>query len=432
MIELAQSGKTDADIAKELGWSPWTVRKWRRQQRDQGRIGLHSQMGRPKRGVLSTYPADLQATLLSWRQQHPGWGAKTLLTELAADERFSRHKLPSLRSINRFLQDHQLVQPNEPHVSLPQSGSPSAQATHEEWEIDARGHQYVPEVGVVELINLNDCYSHIRLLSYPCILGQHHLSRRATTEDYQLVLRLAFTEWGLPFRLASDHHRLFYEPKSKSPFPTRLHLWLIGLGISLSFGRFSQPTDQAITERSHQLWDGQVLQGQVFADWSSLFRHLQQRRQFLNYQLPCATLGEVPPLVAHPEALTNSRLYRPEWETELLDLTRIYTYLAQGRWFRKVSKVGTFSLGGYVYGLGQSWANTQVEITFEPADVQFLVQADDGQLIKRFFPKGLSSNELLGEMNPLVNLPAFQLALPFSWQEWRQARLSGTLSGTTL
>jgi DNA-binding NarL/FixJ family response regulator len=30
VIELAQSGKTDADIAKELGWSPWTVRKWRR------------------------------------------------------------------------------------------------------------------------------------------------------------------------------------------------------------------------------------------------------------------------------------------------------------------------------------------------------------------------------------------------------------------
>jgi hypothetical protein len=192
----------------------------------------------------------------------------------------------------------------------------------------------------------------------------------------------------LPTRLTSDHHRLFYEPKSKSPFPTRLHLWLIGLGISLSFGRFSQPTDQAITERSPQFWDRQVLQGQVFADGSSLFRHLQQRRQFLNCQLPCATIGELPLLVVHPEALSNSRLYRPEWETELLDLTRIYAYLAQGRWFRKVSNVRTFSLGGYVYGLGQTWANTQVEITFDPADVQFLVQADDGQLLKRFFPKG--------------------------------------------
>ena len=38
------------------------------------------------------------------------------------------------------------------------------QATHEEWEIDARGQEYVPEVGVVELINLNDVYSGQRQL----------------------------------------------------------------------------------------------------------------------------------------------------------------------------------------------------------------------------------------------------------------------------
>jgi transposase-like protein len=431
MIELAQAGQRDGNIAKELGWSPWTVRKWRRRQRDQGRAGLHSHMGRPKQGTLSTYRAELRETLLSWRQQHPGWGAKTLLAELAADDRFARQKLPSLRSINRFLQAHQLVQPNEPHVSLPQSVSALAQATHEEGEIDGRGHEYIPDVGVVELIDLNDCYSHIRLLSYPCVLGQQRLSRRATTEDYQLVLRLAFTEWGLPNRLTSDHHRLFYEPKSKSPFPTRLHLWLTALGICLNFGRFSQPTDQAITERSHQLWDRQVLQGQVFADWHDLFGHLQQRRHFLNSQLPCVTLGEVPPLLAHPEALTNPRLYRPEWEIELLDAARIHAYLAQGQWFRRVSAVGTFSLGGYVYGLGRPWANVQVQITFDPADVQFVVQADDGHLIKRFFPSGLSPDELLGEMSPLTHLPAFQLALPFSWQDWRRARLSGTLMGTT-
>jgi hypothetical protein len=203
------------------------------------------------------------------------------------------------------------------------------------------------------------------------------------------------------------------------------------LGICLNFGRFSQPTDQAITERSHQLWDRQVLQGQVFADWQDLFSHLQQRRHFLNSQLPCATLGEVPPLRAHPEALTNPRLYRPEWEIELLDTTRIHAYLAQGQWFRRVSTVGTFSLGGYVYGLGQTWAKAQVQITFDPADVQFVVQADDGHLIKRFFPRGLSPDELLGEMSPLTQLPAFQLALPFSWQDWRRARLSGTLMGTT-
>ena len=263
------------------------------------------------------------------------------------------------------------------------------------------------------------------------MLGHKHLARRAETVDYQLVLRLAFTQWGLPHRIASDHHRLFYEGQSKSPFPTRLHRWLIALGVSLTFGRFNCPTDQAITEASHQLWDKQVLVGQTFTNWEALFQALQKRRHFLNTHLPCASLNEQPPLVAHPEARHNRRLYRPEWEIERLDLTRIHAYLAQGRWFRRVSSAGTFSLGGHVYYLNLRLEKQQVEITVDPEDLLLVVHAGDGQLLKRLPPKGISADALLGEMSPLTNQPPFQLALPFTWQDWRQARLSGILTGTT-
>jgi transposase len=426
--ELVTAGQDDQKIAEAVGWSQWTVRKWRRRYQKHGRTGLQTKMGRPKTGAMSTYPAEMRELLLSWRRQHPGWGAKTLRTELKISKQFEGKKLPSLCTINRLLAEHQLLEPQQRHSALPQPERDAPQTAHQEWEIDARGHEYIPDVGVVELFNLNDCYTRTRLLSYPCLLGQKRLSRRAATEDYQLVLRLAFSQWGLPQRLASDHHRLFYEGKSKSPFPTRLHLWLIALGISLEFGRFSCPTDQAITERSHQLWETQVLQGQTFTDWNHLFDTLQHRRHFLNAHLPCASLGELPPLTAHPEALSNSCLYRPEWETQLLDLSRIYAYLAQGRWFRRVSQAGTISLGGQVYYLKPRWRYQQVEITFDPNDIHFLVFAADGSFIKRFFPKGISPDDLIGELSPLTNLPAFQLALPFSWPEWRQARLSDIFS----
>jgi len=33
----------------------------------------------------------------------------------------------------------------------------------------------------------------------------------------------------------------------------------------------------------------------------------------------------------------------------------------------------------------------------------------------------------MGELGPLVNLNHFQLALPFTWDEWRVTRLSETL-----
>ena len=94
MIELAQSGQSDTQIGEAVGYSRWTVRKWRRRHRDQGRAGLRTKMGRPKQGALSTYPAQMREAIEAWRRAHPGWGAKTLRTELEQDERFKRILLP--------------------------------------------------------------------------------------------------------------------------------------------------------------------------------------------------------------------------------------------------------------------------------------------------------------------------------------------------
>jgi hypothetical protein len=224
-----------------------------------------------------------------------------------------------------------------------------------------------------------------------------------------------------------DHDSVFYDNTSASPFPTRLHVWLIALGVSLTFGQPNQPTDQGMTERSHQLWDSQVLQGQHFADWQQLYLTLRQRRHFLNHHLPCASLDDKPPLVTYPQAVHSQRPYRPEWEAQLLDLNRVYTYLAQGRWFRLVSDNATFSLGGQAYYIGQHWIRQQLDISFDADDQLLVCRSEKGQLVKRFPLRGLTINSLLGELEPFATLPTFQLALPFSWQAQRQVRLSETI-----
>lgn len=429
--ELAEAGTPDPWIANAVGWKVPTVRKWRRRAQRQGRKGLASSMGRPVTGALSTFPALVRDTLRAWRIGHPGWGPKTLLTHLEDDERFKGRSLPALSSIARFLKEGEFTRSYERHSDLPQSEHQTACAPHEEWEMDARGHEYVPEVGVIALINLSDVYSTVKIQSYACWLGAKRMTRRPTTEDYQLVLRRAWTQWGLPDRLAVDRDSVLYDNSCKSPFPTRLHLWLLAMGVEVVFGRPGQPTDQATVERSHQTWDGQVLQGQSFDSWDGLQATLDQTLDFLNYRLPSRTLGDRPPLVAHPEALQPRRLYRPEWEGELLDLQHVYDYLAQGRWFRKASAVGTVSLGHHVYGLGRTWTEQSVEITFAPTDQHFAFRSANGAQTERLPAQGLNATALIGEMGPLVNLDAFQLALPFSWEEWRLIRLCETLGGMT-
>lgn len=430
MCELAEAGYSDREIAETLEWSVATVRKWRRRGR-KGRQALASQMGRPPTGVLSTFAPLIGKTLRAWRDAHPGWGPKTLLAELEGDERLAQMSLPSERSIAYFLKEADLSRPYERHSPLPQRAHPLATVPHEVWEMDARGQERVPDIGIVTLINLNDRCSRLRLLSYPCVLGIECLEHYPTTEDYQMVMRLAFTEWGLPDCLRVDHDSVFYDNTSKSPFPTRFHLWLVALGVALTLGRAGHPTDQAVTERSHQTWDQQVLQGQSFGCWQALGDALRKRRDFLNYRLPCATLGDVPPLEAYPEARTPRRLYRPEWEADLLDLSSVFTYLGQGRWFRRVSHVGTLSLGSHIYGLGVAWKEQEVEITFDPSTRQLVFCSADGEQEKRLPIKGITLEALMGELGPLVGLPEFQLALPFSWDEWRVIQLCDTLGDTT-
>ena len=196
ICELSEVGHTDREIAEQMGWSRWAVRKWRRRGRA-GRKALASAIGRPATGILSTFSASIPETLKSWREAHPGWGPKTLRAELETDERFKGQKLPSLRSIAAFLKQEELTGPYERHSDLPQTTRAAmAKAPHELWEMDARGHEQIPDVGVVTLIHLNDRFSRLRLLSYPCLLGKKRWTRSPATEDYQIALRLAFTDWG--------------------------------------------------------------------------------------------------------------------------------------------------------------------------------------------------------------------------------------------
>lgn len=424
MIEMFQNGYPDKEISEQFQVSIHTVRKWRYRFATQGRKGLFSPRGCPPTGSLSRFPVELEKTLHAWREEHGGWGAKTLLAELKRHPYWKEKPLPSRATINRWLKEKQLTRPYHPHSDLPEINIEEQPSdAHQEWEMDARGYQYIPHVGVISLINLNDCFTHIRLLSYPCWLGHKRRQRHPNTEDYQVALRLAFMRWGLPEQLSVDHESVFYDNDQSSPFPTRLHRWLITLGVRLCFGRKGFAVDQAITERSHQLWYHQVIEGQSFDRMDQLFAVLQRRREFLNHHLPCAALDEKPPLVVYPEAMVPKHPYHPQRERELMDINRLYQYLAKGRWFRKVSKDGTFSLGSYVYYLHKSWARHQIEITFDHQTNQFICKNEDVTKIKSLAPKGCSKDDLIGEAGEFTKLSSVQLHLPFSYEEWRQLQI---------
>jgi hypothetical protein len=171
------------------------------------------------------------------------------------------------------------------------------------------------------------------------------------TADYFLSLRRAFLSYGLPQRLSLDHGSAFFDNTCPSPFPTRLHLWLLALGVEVVFIRVRRPTDHGAVERMHQTMSNQALVGQRWESAEQLWRGLDTSRARLNQLMPMRALQQQAPLQAFPQAASSGRLYRPEWEEQLLDLSRVYAYLARGRWFRP-TRGGVFQLGTYAYRVG--------------------------------------------------------------------------------
>jgi transposase InsO family protein len=425
ITERAAAGQSDPEIAAALGCSIWTVRKWRRRGQHQGRSGLSSQMGRPISGPLRRLPTGMRDAIVQMRQTHPGWGPTTLLAELRVDPRWTDHSLPSRSRIAALLRAEKLTRRYQKHSDLPIPAIQPQGAPHDEWELDAQGGMQVARVGKVCLITVIDVVSRLKVESYPCLN-----TTNPSLEAYQLLLRRAFLTTGLPRRISLDHGMVFYDNTSPSPFPTRLHLWLLALGIDVCFIRKRCPTDHAKIERTHQTMTLQALLGQRWPDQTALWAGLDARRAMLNHSIPSRVLQGRAPLEAYPQAAHSERSYRPEWEMEMLDLDRVFAYLVRCRWFRRIRANGRLDLGGYDYYLGTTWRNQMLELHFDAKQGCFLGQPARSDTTITFAPQGLTKSELMGELGHLLALPVYQLSLPFTQEAWRQLEYTHVLTGT--
>lgn len=366
-------------------------------------------MGRPHSGTGNCFAIELLDAIKKYRIEHRGWGAKTILAEIIVSQRFINHKLPSIPTIANYLRDAGLVKPYEPNRPLANVGLHRLRRPHQQWQIDDMGPELYEGVGYIGMINVKDIFSKVYVQTFPVSL--EHTRCHPNIRDYQSALRLSFIEFGLPEGIQADHGSNFYENKSKSPFPTTLHLWLIALGITFCWSRVHCPTDQGSVERSHRTTYNQIQRTKTFKNWQQLKAYTDERRNRLNYHIACDTI-KVPPLVAFPNAVHSNKYFNPLTEYKMIDLQKVYLFLAQGEWFRKVSSAKTVSLAGQVYYLNDTSPNEQVRIKFDVVSQNLFFHNVNERIIK--IPiKGISIEKLMGYPISQIVCPNVQLSIPF-------------------
>jgi transposase len=414
IVERASAGQSDAQIAATLHCSVWTVRKWRRIGQRQGRAALAPSLGRPPSGPLGSVAAALRDAILEMRRSHAGWRADTILAELRLQPLWAEHPLPSRAPIAAFFKHAKLTRRYNRHTELPEPVAAPEGMPPDQWQLDAQGPVVVENLGKLCLLNVIDTTSRLKIESYPCVD-----TTNPPLETYPLVLRRAFLSTGLPGQLSFDRGTVFFDNTTTSAYPTRLQLWLLALGVDVSFRRLRRPTDHAQVERLHQTMTLQALLGQSWPDPVAVWAGLDARRTMLNEHIPCRMLAGQARLEAYPEARHTGRFYRPEWELEMLDLDRVYQYLGSCRFFRRVAQNGSVALGGIYYYIKPKYRGRAIEVTFDGERALFRGQLAGIAEPIEIIPRGLTKEALMGEAGTIAALPVYQLALPFTHEAQR-------------
>jgi transposase len=423
LLRLAEEeGYTYAAIAKQVGVTFWTARKWIRRGKRDGAENLGSYYGRPARGHLGEAEPRMRYLVLRLKKQHPKWGAAYVRKKLSEDARWRGQAIPSASSIWRYWRSfgERLFAKRDP----PTSEIAPSDRPHGVWQMDAKESMEIPGVGLVSFNHARDEFGRVTVLHR--VHAEPERARqlaRLTSESAFQDCRIAFTEWGLPEAIQTDRDTIYVD-SHQSPFPNRIVLWWQGLGIEHRLIPRRTPKRNGTVERSHRTLKERTLENQEFESAEALQKQVDADWQELNAECPSRArgCGGKPPLQAHPELLDNPRTYRPEWERALFDLQRVDAFLAEFTWFRTCTSVGQLRMRNIRYSLGAAWAHQDVSVTYDPQQRQFIFsqirsKSRKGQEQPQLEPvrrdaKNLSLEDITGLPAALPDLPTRQLMFP--------------------
>lgn len=284
IMELVQNGHSCAAIAQQLKLSYWTVRKWSRRTRSGDVSRLVTTNGRPPTGPLAAVPPLVRYLALRLKLQHPAWGAVYIVQQMRKHPHLQGVPLPHPSTVWRYWATfgERLTKRRQ---RQPKVIFGPVRAVHGLWQLDFKESVDVAGVGPTTISQARDAVGRATVLHriHPAAQPGQRIVK-LTTEQVQADCRHAFLEWGLPDAIQTDHASLFADD-DPAPFPTRLKLWWLGLGIAHSLIQHG-PQQNGSVERAHRTLVERTLTGQVFRDAAALQAQVDADWQELNSECP--------------------------------------------------------------------------------------------------------------------------------------------------
>lgn len=212
--------------------------------------------------------------------------------------------------------------------------------------------------------------------------------------DVQSTLVRIFEQRNKPGSCRVDNGDPFGAPAHDTP--PALALWLIGHDIDVIWNKPGCPQMNGVVEKmqdTSQRWA--EIEGAL--SYEDLQEKLDKQAIIQRQHFPVSRLAQQTRIQAFPDLEKSSR----QWQPEQFDIQRVYAFLAQKTFNRKVSSAGQLThCGQKISGLSK-FKEKIVQIKLDPQKIEWVIYCDY-KIVKNY-----SAADTLSK-DRVVNLSVFQ------------------------
>lgn len=269
-----------SSLCKRYNISRKTGYKWLGRYKKDAFKGLHAHSRRPLSSPSKT-PEDVEVLIIQSREKYKAWGAEKIKCYL--EETTKRDDIPSIKTISRILKRKGYITEEESlkHQAFKRF---EHEAPNDLWQADFKGYIMIKDKQCHPLTVLDD-HSRYSIKLKAC--------SNQTMETVKTGFIECFRQYGLPSRMNFDNGSPWGNSQSRY---TQLTLWLIRIGIRVSFSRPYHPQTNGKNERFHRTLKLELLQFHTFEKFIQAQKYFDEWRECYNHIRPHKALELKPPI----------------------------------------------------------------------------------------------------------------------------------------
>jgi transposase InsO family protein len=271
------------DVARRYGVARQTLHAWLRRYAAAGLGGLADQSSRPASCPHQIAP-QVEARIVALRRAHPGWGPRSILTQLGRE---GTVPLPGRSSVYRALVRHGLIQPQQRRRRRQDYKRWERSRAMELWQLDIVGRIRLADGTQLSAVTGIDDHSRF------CVLAR--LLERATARPVCDALRAALARHGAPQAILTDNGKVFTARFGPGPGPVLFDRVCHDNGIRHLLTAPYSPTTTGKVERLHKTMRREFFDRHLFDTIEQAQAALDAWVVHYNTARPHQGIGDRPP-----------------------------------------------------------------------------------------------------------------------------------------